>query len=466
MIAIFLIIVATIIILVLIINSNNDDSNNVIRCTRNKDCPSGQVCLQGICQPKLGCMNDADCGQGQVCRNNICVTGRSRSNRSRIRRDDINLRVRQMDTITTDVSDEILQVVQDAIRSSTNDQVKQVQPAKTNNEPKMNVVPSANKPNRFIPPKISNETKMNVVPSTNKPNRFLPPKISNGQPFMQTQPILVHSQDSTDCYTGDDSYRNDAPFDMRSNTSSCDFSCNSPGTPYTEGSHAYYCQHRDVSGKVVLTKEGSDHVVIKEKRLPVVDVCSYSESVVYLMENGDIINELPNGKKMQVKNNVKLDRLEFFAGYLHGVGNGTLYRLDNSAYTTDSKKWTWESCEWSPIGILFTSATFDGNYLWLQTAEVGMLFDNEHKVVDEEYPNDNGKIIKRYYGVDRKNYLRVDEDTCTAVSKPDDRPMHGVCGGVLTYHGEVIPITEDMRKKYSHARLVRWKPHFIYRNKK
>lgn len=45
------------------------------KCTGDSDCPSGQICVDGVCITKpSGCKGDSDCPSGQVCKNGVCVT--------------------------------------------------------------------------------------------------------------------------------------------------------------------------------------------------------------------------------------------------------------------------------------------------------------------------------------------------------------------------------------------------------
>ena len=43
-------------------------------CRVNLDCPSGQICQAGSCQPNTlrGCTGDSSCGSGEVCINSVC----------------------------------------------------------------------------------------------------------------------------------------------------------------------------------------------------------------------------------------------------------------------------------------------------------------------------------------------------------------------------------------------------------
>src|SRR3990167_369647 len=198
----------------------------------------------------------------------------------------------------------------------------------------------------------------------------------------------------------------------------------------------------------------------KKGSMPVSDVCSFSNAILALLSDGNIIKEFPDGnggtERVRIQSHpVKLERLEPFGGYIYGVSNGKLYKLDSSTYST--KKWKWVECQWAPFGIIHTSSSLNDKNLWLQTSNHGYLYNSD--LEQRESVPISGKL--RVYGTDNLTFIEFDPNNCSGVVMPVGVKYSNMCGGALTYHGDVISIRPDQRKLYSGIRLINWVPYYI-----
>jgi hypothetical protein len=117
----------------------------------------------------------------------------------------------------------------------------------------------------------------------------------------------------------------------------------------------------------------------------IIDVCSFSNFTLFLLENGNIIKETNSQhEKTEIKNNIIFMRIFPFNGYLHAIDrNGYLYSLSNNYL--NSIEWKWEKCIWFKDRIKYASTTLDTRYLLLQTYNKGFLFDKAHEQFIKEF---------------------------------------------------------------------------------
>jgi len=193
----------------------------------------------------------------------------------------------------------------------------------------------------------------------------------------------------------------------------------------------------------------------------VIDVCSYSSNVLFLLDSGNIIKDGPTERGIVIINNVKLEHIESNGGYLYGLSKGSVYRLDSNTYSL--KKWRWSLCNWSPIGIRSMSSTLDGKNLFLQNESVGYIYNAGGGGQVKEVRM-LGK--RRVYGLDLNNYIDFDLNNKTAIivnlnNRSSDKIEKDVRSGVLTYHNEPIFLRECDTHIYQEIRLVNWIPYYI-----
>lgn len=209
----------------------------------------------------------------------------------------------------------------------------------------------------------------------------------------------------------------------------------------------------------------------------VIDVCSYSESIIYLLKDGTILCEIKgesSGKRIatknKVKNNISISRVINFSGYLHALDvSGNLYRLENDHYKTN--EWIWELCDWCVRGIFHLSTTLDDKLLWVQVKEddsdkvVGYIYggnSGDKPSIQKTEPMKNGFI--RVYGKDIKSYVEIDlkNKTCIVSTKKKEK-LQGVYYAVLGYYDDPVILESSMIKKYREIRIVNWQPYYLER---
>jgi hypothetical protein len=249
----------------------------------------------------------------------------------------------------------------------------------------------------------------------------------------------------------------DGAFDIHSGLSTAD--SESVSTPYEERDGACYCR------KNILPRQGSE-----VGHAAVIDVCSYSNATIFLLEDGNIISELSGvapketqshqafnlTKRHRVINNVLLLRVTSFNGYLYGVGaDAKVYTLPNTYFSTTN--WVWTLADWAPTGITQISSTYDNAYLWLQTTDTGYLY-NKPGVLSATLPY-VGK--KRVYGKDMHHYLDINQTAFSAVVHPSGTIIHDIYDGALSYYDDVTAIRPSERAQYRRIAIINWKPYYV-----
>ncbi len=215
---------------------------------------------------------------------------------------------------------------------------------------------------------------------------------------------------------------------------------------------------RDI--KAPFKKIRKDMVVSRKdiKQSPVIDVTSYSSTVLALMKNGKIIRETDEVRDI-VANNINLKRLESFNGTLYGVSvDGRIFKLNNDTFET--KKWMWTVASF-PTGVTHTSATLNGKHFWVQTSDTGLLYDRKMRVVEKEK---SFKNKKRVYGNDRKTFIEIDLQTNTGVLYPNKSRVKDVAGAIITHENLLKVLRPSQTRLFSDIRLINWTPAYIKRS--
>lgn len=193
------------------------------------------------------------------------------------------------------------------------------------------------------------------------------------------------------------------------------------------------------------------------KQSPVIDVTSYSNAVLALMKDGNIIRETDDQRDV-VANNIKLKRLESFNGTLYGISvDGRVFSLNNDTFGT--RKWMWNLTSF-PTGVIHTSATHDGRHFWVQTSTDGLLYDRKLRV--KENVDMRGK--KRVYGGDKDIYVEIDTQNNTATLQPNNETVRNVAGAVITHDNHLKTLKPSQTRLFSDIRLINWTPAYIKRS--
>lgn len=213
----------------------------------------------------------------------------------------------------------------------------------------------------------------------------------------------------------------------------------------------------------------------------VLDVCGYSSDIIILYKDGHIMLETEDKKRTRVTNNIHLNRVEHFGGYVYGVSCGSLYKLDGDTYK--EREWIWDSCRWSPVGITHISATLGGEHLWIQTQNAGNLYNASGEVVPTEISPSRDTTTspreisldsfwsknRRVYGYNKEIYMDINTDEQQAILRrgEDDRGVliRNIYAGAINYDGQVASIRPEQKDRFRDIRIINWKAYYLLRGK-
>jgi hypothetical protein len=277
---------------------------------------------------------------------------------------------------------------------------------------------------------------------------------SPDQPIIRQRRVMAELASTDDEINSDGRYT-DAPFDVRSGDSTDNQldPISSVSTPCQEKDGVYYCRTEKIADPLDKITEN-----IGLHSSSVIDVCSYSTAVIFLLEDGHIIceNKTSTVKRYRTNNNVKLCRVVSFGGYLYGVGiDEILYTLPNSHFVTNN--WNWLPVDWAPPMIKYICTTHDSSHLWIQTDSVGYLYESPGQIKLKE--KCEGK--KRVYGRDHCHYMDIDLSEYTAIIYPEEKIVRDVYDAALSFYDEVIAIHPSESEEYRGITIVNWQPYYI-----
>jgi hypothetical protein len=240
----------------------------------------------------------------------------------------------------------------------------------------------------------------------------------------------------------------ETPRDMMSSFRQEDFSTAAVSSPYEDKNGIYYCRNQK---KETISNDNSHS--------PVIDVCSYSNAVLFLLEEGNIMCEIKSSDtkhRYKTSNNIRLTRITSFSGYLHGVGvDNLLYTLPNDLFSTTN--WIWVLTEWAPKEIEHISSTYDSKHIWIQTSGIGYLYNSPGVVVVKAQCSG----IKRVYGRDIDHYIDINPVKHTATIYPGETFVPDVYDGALSYYDELVAIRPSESSDYKSISIVNWRPYYI-----
>lgn len=458
-----------------IIIAVNKEPNVNASCSSQSDCLIGYVCSDvgtggtGICKAGVGtpCTNNNNCANDLICTNGRCaqspasplqipsVTHVSPTLPNKTISEDIPLpsysspvktpitSVAKVQTSTPVVNEEVVStpVVNKELVSTlvVNEEVRQPTP--------LMVVKSGE---HIIPvSRIASSAATSIIRNMRDHKSATPNKDEMVRNVIPRSQQRYHAEvTSIDDEENSAGSVREVPFDIRSADSEEDITPR-VSTPYQERNGVYYC--RSNVNEIL----GVSH----EPHSPVIDVCSYSNATVFLLEDGNITCEVKNGNEVQRRKatcNVHLNRITSFSGYLYGVGDDhRLYTLPNSYFTTTN--WIWSVVDWAPNNITHISSTYNSSHLWIQTNEKGILYNTPGTPTSEEIRY----TTRRVYGRDVDHYIDIDPNKFTAVIQPGGALVNNVYDGALSYYDEVVAIHPSERHQYRRITIVNWNPYYI-----
>lgn len=318
-----------------------------------------------------------------------------------------------------------------------------------NNNINPNVNPNMNR-NNNINPNVNcnrnNNNNRNVNPNINRNNNnesFTP--ISN---FFQNNHVSEVSSYDDEINSLDNRMENDM-FDIHSSNTTNEYDNKCISRCEREDSYINQCVKNPIDEVLYCS---TNEVNIKNA----IDVCSYSDYTIFLLDDSSIITEDCNNDKINITNNIKLNRIISFNGYLYGIDNsGVMFTLPNNYFTTT--EWIWNKVEWIDYKITHMSTTHDNQYLWLQNNENGYLYDGDNTLLlSLDYCNK-----RRMYGIDTTHYIDIDTINHNCVVYPEEKIIDNIWDATLSYYNEVIAIHPSQKDKYKRIVVVNWVPYYL-----
>lgn len=438
----------TIVVIITVGKHQKDDKNNPntqttskynsnVICNSQKDCPNGYVCTQDnntkVCKAGLGtpCKQDVDCVNGLKCQEN------TKTCESKVQ--DINHRngsISITNTKTPVFNRSNKKII--STRSLSSKKTKNFKQYTNNTVINYcNPTPISNYEGQWNP--VNQDLKVSSQTNVQKP----------------TRPVSIESDVSSDNEINSEGEFTDGPFDVRSQS-----------TPRKKTT-------KKVSNNNNYKDTGVKYISTDEQNIPIIDGHMYSNMYILLVQNGDIICtnniepfEMDLAKPSiikgelgtRVKNNVILQKIRSFNGYLYGLSkDGKLYTIDN--HLVKNSNWIWKIVHWAPVDINFISSSHDDSCLWIQTDdEKGYLYKSTEKPC-LKIPYSRNQ--KRIYGRDEHHYIDINYVNFTGHIQPGNVIVEDIFDAVLSYHNDVYVIHKLEREKYTGVLILNWTPYYI-----
>jgi hypothetical protein len=158
--------------------------------------------------------------------------------------------------------------------------------------------------------------------------------------------------------------------------------------------------------------------------------------LLILFDDGQMWVSRPNSGHTPINSDIHMDDITNFNNMVRGHSDGIMYNLANIA---DGKAyWTQEPN--APDNIYHWSSTQDGNYLWIQDATQGYLYDRNMNLISQEPMNKN-----RIYGENIDMFVDIDTTTGQGILSFDSTPINDIFDGTFTPEG-LVKITATQRK--------------------
>lgn len=417
--------------------SNSSDSNE---CQNNTDCETGFVCIVDVtphvCKASTGtaCTTDSDCAPNLICSDaSVCTSVSEPRVRQNNKRRVAWSRTRMIPKPS------IIHATESEVVAPKYDSVP---------EPELEVSTRINTPRTHESPQPKPLSARTTTTPVRVRTPIQPPPIIQ-QPVMQQPPVIqqpprqfvVASRSSDDDEINSADTRRDVAFEVLSESTTRDVRPEIVSTPCQEKDGAYYCKKADI------IENTTNHSAI-------VDVCSYSDATVFVLENGNIIYETQT--RTRITNNVHIRRIASFQGYLYGIGiDRKLYMLSTDYITKSTWQWTW--VDWAPLEITHMSCTQNASHLWIQTANHGHLYNAPSVMISKtEISN-----MRRIYGRDTEHYIEINDTTHAAIQYPSRTVTYNVLDAGLSYYDDLITIDTNQNREYRSVVIVNWKPYYI-----
>jgi hypothetical protein len=161
-----------------------------------------------------------------------------------------------------------------------------------------------------------------------------------------------------------------------------------------------------------------------------------NDRLVILFENGEIWSSKPNQGYTPIKSEIHMDDITTFNNIIRGHSDGIMYTMTN--IINGHAKWIVESN--APENIRHWSTTQDGNYLWIQDANEGFLYDRRMNLISQEPISDI-----RIYGDSKDIHVNINQNSGKGLLSFDSTTITDIFDGTFTDEG-LVKITASQRR--------------------
>jgi hypothetical protein len=186
----------------------------------------------------------------------------------------------------------------------------------------------------------------------------------------------------------------------------------------------------------------------------VIDVCVFSNTVLYLTKNKGIYSYCGNEVK-KIDLNCQLKRIVSCFGDLYGLTKQGLVILNLDYY--DHSFWVFTKVKWAPSNILDIQTTLDYNTLWIQTNKHSYLIDCHG------YKTKVKTNYKRVYGNNTSTYLEFNKSNqChIVINNQCVETVNNVISGVIDDNNGIYFVDINQQYLYKDIQLINNKPYYI-----
>lgn len=164
-----------------------------------------------------------------------------------------------------------------------------------------------------------------------------------------------------------------------------------------------------------------------------IDICAFFDGGLVFL----VTPKLLKINSTLIHSNFFINAIEFFNGsiYANSLGRLLVYDLINEE---------WLVVTWSPDNILFITTTYNNDYLWIQTAVGGSLYDTMGNTVI----SDNQFLGFRFYGLNTTQFTDLIGNTIFPVNTPSSSILDNI--GWVAYFSdgtiETIPVNSPFTR--------------------
>ena len=200
---------------------------------------------------------------------------------------------------------------------------------------------------------------------------------------------------------------------------------------------------RDPSGKLdklyVIDQDGTKHRMIPEISEPVLDIASYDEGLLVLLNYGNMMYLKKEDDKFieyQLPGTIFILSIQAFNGEIIGLSqDGRLYGF----VFFNEDNYEWKEILPTVHNAIYINSPDSQNLLYVQTSDQCMIFDTTLDLVHKQNCSSN---IIRIYGEDETIYATVNKAELLAKLSDSEKTKKNVYDGAW-HNGTFVPVSHD-----------------------